>query len=354
MKNKILLFLPFILILLLSALYTALLRLGFNLPEFPAGAIQHGPLMVVAFLGALISLERAVALQLRWAYFAPIFIAAGSLMSLVFNLGFVGLVFIVAGSIINFAGMIYLTMKQNLLFNWIMMLGSFCFAVGNILFASGMAVPQIIFLWLGYLILTILGERLELTRMRPISKKQINLGKFLIYGFFSSLFISLASVHNAALIFAFFYIALAIWFYFNDIIRATIKAAGQPRFTAIGLLFGYLWSIIAGVILIVYGFQNTGYVYDAFIHSIMLGFVFSMIFVHAPIVFAGVFRQPVKYSNRFYIHLILLQITLAGRVYSDLVIDNLFRQWFGFANVLTILLLFANTAFSVYQGKKES
>jgi len=53
-----------------------LARLGFGI-ELPAPTLTalHGPLMGGAFLGTVISLERAVALGSAWAYAAPL--AAG-------------------------------------------------------------------------------------------------------------------------------------------------------------------------------------------------------------------------------------------------------------------------------------
>ena len=53
---------------LLTALWGGLGRLGWALPAVhPAAAALHGPLMVSGFLGTLITLERAAALELAWA-----------------------------------------------------------------------------------------------------------------------------------------------------------------------------------------------------------------------------------------------------------------------------------------------
>lgn len=57
---------------LLGALWGGLLRIGWNWPLLhPPLPMAHGPLMVGGFLGTLISLERAVALNRRWAYAGP-------------------------------------------------------------------------------------------------------------------------------------------------------------------------------------------------------------------------------------------------------------------------------------------
>jgi len=148
-------------------------------------------------------------------------------------------------------------------------------------------------------------------------------------------------------------VALSIWFLFNDIARRTIRNEGQTKFTAIGLILGYFWLIISGIFLMVNGNPYAGLIYDAYTHTIFLGFVFSMIFVHAPIIFPAVFGQPFSFSKRFYIHLFLLQITLVGRIAADFMGSTEWRLWFGLLNVLTILLFFGNTLISVILARKQ-
>ena len=53
-----------VIIALFAALWAALVRVGWQMPVLPTPiAGQHGALMISAFLGTLISLERAVALH---------------------------------------------------------------------------------------------------------------------------------------------------------------------------------------------------------------------------------------------------------------------------------------------------
>jgi hypothetical protein len=69
-----------VIVALFAALWAALVRVGWKMPALPVPlAGQHGALMISAFLGTLISLERAVALQKKWAYAAPALSAAGGL-----------------------------------------------------------------------------------------------------------------------------------------------------------------------------------------------------------------------------------------------------------------------------------
>ena len=74
---------------LLSGLDAALLRLGLKAPVASMDlASLHGVLMIFGFLGAAITLERAVALQSDrrrislWAYLSPVAAVAGTSLAL--------------------------------------------------------------------------------------------------------------------------------------------------------------------------------------------------------------------------------------------------------------------------------
>src|SRR5690606_4066665 len=66
---------------LVTGLYGGSARLAEGVRAPLASAAQHGPLMVLGFLGTLISLERAVALRSGWAYLAPALAACGGLLT---------------------------------------------------------------------------------------------------------------------------------------------------------------------------------------------------------------------------------------------------------------------------------
>src|SRR5690625_5162317 len=68
---------------MLAGLNAALLLLGVDAPvagqQLP---MLHGMLMMLGFLGTLISLERAVALRQVWGYLAPGLLGAGAILLL--------------------------------------------------------------------------------------------------------------------------------------------------------------------------------------------------------------------------------------------------------------------------------
>ena len=58
----------------------------------------------------------------------------------------------------------------------------------------------------------------------------------------------------------------------------------------------------------------SGAIADTPLHALMLGFVFSMVFGHAPVILPAVLRVAVPYAPWLYLPLVLLHATLALRV----------------------------------------
>lgn len=146
---------------------------------------------------------------------------------------------------------------------------------------------------------------------------------------------------------------LAGWLGIFDIARRTVWTSGLTRFIAVSLLSGYLWLGVAGLLALCSGHVSAGPQYDAILHALFLGFVFSMIFGHAPIIVPAVLGLGVTYRPAFYVHLALLHASLALRVFGDLVPWLSARQWGGLLNGLAIVIFFANTAYGVL-GQRPS
>ncbi|MCE7984824.1 MAG: hypothetical protein DYG89_26935 [Caldilinea sp. CFX5] len=329
--------------LLLAALWAGLLRLGWSWPTpLPTLPMAHGPLMINGFLGALIGLERAIALQKRWAYLAPLLTLLGA-FALLTGGGATGLWLIVAGGLVLLAIMAQIFAIHPSLDAGVIALGVILWLVGNFLWGSGLLIGQVVFWWAGFLILTIAGERLELSRFLRLSTRAILLFSGTVALFVGGLLLSLLWFVAGVRLAGVGMIALAAWLLFYDIARRRIKAGGQARFMALALLSGYLWLGIGGGLAIVYGGYLAGPYYDALLHAVFLGFVFTMIFAHAPIVFPAVLQRPLRYSPRFYSHLLLLHVTLVLRIAGDLLLWQPGRLWGGLLNALVLLLFLANT-----------
>ncbi|MCD6726016.1 MAG: hypothetical protein LT070_02130 [Solirubrobacteraceae bacterium] len=304
------------LVALLTGLWAGLLRLGFDIPELrPALASLHGPLLVLGFLGTQIGLERAVALRRRWPYLVPAAAAAGALWLVVGLPADVGKALLAVGGLGLVAVFVVVHRIQASWHNVVMGLGALAWLVGSVAWLAGAALADVVPWLAAFLVLTIVGERLELSRMRrpPASALRLLLAAVAIFlagvvltGAWPGFGVRLA---GAGLI------AQSAWLWRYDIARLTIRTAGAARYMAAALISGYAWLGVAGVVWLVDGkLVGYGFGYDAMLHAIFVGFVFSMIFAHAPVIVPAVLSVALPYRPAFYAPLALLHAGLVIRL----------------------------------------
>lgn len=338
---------------LMFGMYIGLIRLGWHFPIASASQFAlHGPLMVCGFLGTMISLERAVAIGERWAYSSPLAAATSAVLLIAgVSLSISALLAVIASAILCVAS-IKIFLKQRELFTFTLLIAALCWLLGCMLWLCGFALAQIMPWWMGFLIITIVGERLELSRfMRPTygSKRLFVLALLLFLagaGFAS--FGTWPDFHllSAALI------AMTLWLLRNDIVRHTIKQQGLTRYIAAALICGYAWLVIAGVIGLSFPQLYAGSSYDAFSHAVFLGFVFSMIFGHAPIIFPAITKVKIPYHPSFYLPLVLLQVSLLFRLSGDFLYMANLRKTGGLLHIFAIALFIMTLARAVLVNKK--
>jgi hypothetical protein len=352
MKNRIRYpLLAFSLLLLLTAIWAGELRLGWRWPILlPSLPISHGPLMVSGFLGTLIGLERAVALRVRWAYLGPLATAVGGIM-LLFDIGNnLGAALILIGSFILVIDFIYILRRHMAAYTITMALGALVWFLGNLLWVAGRPIYQIVLWWAGFLILTIAGERLELGRLLSHPRNVQRAFSLIVAVFLAGLVILLGLPETGMPIAGIAMIAMAIWLFVYDIARRTVRKPGLPRYTAICLLMGYFWLAVSGILILVNGQQVAGMLYDAYLHAIFLGFVFSMLFAHAPIIFPAVLGYPVVFHPSFYVFLITLHVSLLIRIGADLMGLWQLRLWAGLLNGFALTLFIITMMVMVVGG----
>ena len=346
---------------LLAAMWSGLIRVGW---EFPLALrivpSVHGPLMITGFLGTLISLERAVALQKRWAYVAPLLNALGTII-LVFNLDYnFGILIAVLGSIALLVVFGVILNRHLALYTGTMALGVVLWTLGNLLWLGDLPRFHVVHWWTGFLILTIVGERLELSRIQRLSQRTIILYVTAVGIFVLGLAIDAAEgLTNAdseigARVIGLGIFAVAWWLVRYDIAQRTVRLQGLPRYIALCLLSGYVWLGVSGILRLIYGGASGGFYYDAILHAVLIGFIMSMIFGHAPIIFPSVLGRPLTYRSIFYVQLILLHLSLVLRVLGDLVLSAPIRQWGAMLNVIAILLFLFVTITTVAQSTRAA
>ncbi len=346
---------PLLVVGLLSmacGVWLGLIRLGWNLPlPWPDQLIAHGPLMVCGFLGTLISLERAIALGARWGYAAPILVAAGALALGLGRVGAFGPFLITAGSVVMVAIFVAVWRRQPSLFVATMTIGALAWTWGNAQWLAGAPIFRVVFWWLTFLVLTIAGERLELSRvLRPARAVRV--------AFVVAIVTCLAGMaatkwwpEPGVRVLGAGLVALTCWLARYDVARRTVRQRGLTRFMAVSLLGGYVWLGTGGVIAIVTGVAMPGVVYDALLHAVFVGFVLSMVFAHAPLIFSEVLGFPLTYRPSFYLHVGVLHLSLVVRVAGDLVdVLGRWRSWGGLLNAVALLLFMINTGRSMAAG----
>ncbi|HEU4644106.1 MAG TPA: hypothetical protein VFS80_00920 [Burkholderiales bacterium] len=274
-----------------------LARLGASIPA-PAGAIAlHGALMVSGFLGTVIGLERAVALGRRWAYAAPLASGLGGLC-LVFGFAAPGFALLALAAVVLVAASLAVLSRQPSLEMATLAAGAIAWLAGNLsLFAALPAVPW----WIAFFALTIGGERLELSRY--LKRGALARNAFMV------LAAALLAAPLLPRVLGVVLVLLALWLFAYDLARVTVRQRGLPRYIAVCLLSGYAWLAFGGALLAL----ETAY--DTALHAIFVGFVFSMVFGHAPVILPAVLRVKLPYHAVLYLPLALLHASLLLRAF---------------------------------------
>jgi len=325
--------------ILVAAAWAGLIRLGWGWPAFqPRLPANHGLLMVAGFFGTLISLERAVAVGKPWAYIGPLVSGVGGIFTALGLFGVAGPVLMTLGSLWLLVLYGVVLRKHFVGFLVVMALGALALLVGNLLWLTGWPTYRFVLWWGAFLVLTIAGERLELGRMVQISRFDQASFVVAISIYLMGLFVLLPTWDLGIRISGIGMIGLASWLLRCDIARWTVKRSGLTRFIAVCLLSGYFWVLVSGVLSLVSGGVPAGPVYDAMLHAIFLGFVFAMIFGHAPIIFPAVLGIDLEYKSSLYLPLVILHASLIVRIGGELLGSGDARLWGGLLNVIAVLV----------------
>lgn len=335
---------------LIAGLWGGLVRLGWELPA--TGFVPlHGPLMVGGFFATVIALERAVALKAAWTFLAPALSAVGG-VALTAGADRFGALALTAGSAVFLAANIVVIRRHPAPFTRIMGLGALCWLVGISAWLGGLDIYQAVGLWGAFIVLTVAGERLELARFLPPSRWRLPTlwPPLLLIAIGSAQ--ALGPVPLAWTATGAGLIALTAWSLGNDVIRKTIRQAGLARYVAVCLLSGYLWLGVAGLLAPALESGPATPYYDAVLHALFVGFVFSMVFGHAPVILPAVLRVVLPYRPVFYGPLALLHGGLLARVTGDLTgLDGL-RRIGGLGNAAAVVLFIVVTATLVIRHRR--
>jgi hypothetical protein len=341
---------------LFAGLWGGLLLLGLSVPGSSTDlAALHGPLMTLGFLGTLISLERAVALARSWGYAAPLASGAGALAAAAGAPGALGPALLAFAAAILVLEHLVIDRMQRTAHNAVMGLGALAWLAATILWLAGEEMPRFVPLLAGFLVLTIVGERLELSRLRGLGHGRRATLLAAIGLLVAGLALSIPAENAGVRLAGAGLLAQAVWLARYDIARRTVRGAGLTCFMALALLTGYVWLGVAGGLWLLRGLSPGGYGYDAELHALFLGFVMSTVFAHAPVIVPSVLRVRLPFRRRFYLHLALLHTSLGLRVIGGDLTGNLHLwQWGGVLGETAILLFLVTTATTIASVRRSS
>lgn len=238
---------------LLSGLDAALLLVGVWAPvsaDHLAGA--HGMIMVLGFMGTLISLERAQALGRGWAYLAPAVLASGGLAVAAGLPAVFGRLLLLEGALLLVAVYLALWRRAPLPLVGVQVLSAVLAAAAAGLWLV-IDLPALIALLACFLVLTIASERAELAQLvlgRRAIPILVGLAVVLTLGALGTLL----APDAGARLFGAGVAATAVWLIRDDAPRRMLRTTtGLRRFNAAALLAGYGWLVLAGLVWLIGG-----------------------------------------------------------------------------------------------------
>lgn len=279
---------------LLGAIGGGLVRLG-SLPAqgFGPTGVQavaaHGAVMMAGFFGALIALERVVAL--RRGLWVPVLAALGGWLAWgagqwtaaggLWVASAAGLLWLYVWAGKNRAMSLPLAVETS---------GALTLLVANLAFSLGQIEAARIG-WSAFLVLTIAGERRELTRLVKLPDWASKAFLLVWAGSVAAVLLAFWQPAVAVLLWWITMALLAAWLLRWDVATRQWRARGWAGHTAICLVVGYVWLAVAAVL----GLLGQTIAW----HALWLGFVMAMVFGHAPIMLpalAGWRPEPTRWA----------------------------------------------------------
>jgi len=287
-----------------------------------SAAVYHAALMIGGFLGTVIAFERAVALERRVAFVAPLASSLGGALILLSHPA-AGAWLLVAASVAFIGVNIAVLQRQNASHTRLLLVAAGAWLAGNLFLAGGDGAAALCW-WFAFLVATIAAERLEMTRLTrrgaEVEPLLWNVMAVMLGG--AALAPSAAALGGA--LFGMSLVGLSAWLFAFDVARRTVRVAGLSRYMAVCLLTGYAWLALAGLAwtAMAAGLPTR----DAALHALGLGFVVSMMMAHAPVIVPAVTRIKVRFGTIFYVPLAVLELSLVVRLgfgHADLLVRGL-------------------------------
>ena len=341
----------------------------------PSGRVPladlHGGLMVYGFLGAAIGLERAVAYRSggsgkpAWGFLAPALGLLGSLLCLLSLLAsscgaapaWVKVELI--GGIPWTLSMLVLTAIYSAIWRRqpsaeviIQVLGSLVGLVGAAGWVAGLDAAVLAPTWLFFLVLTIVGERVELARA-VFSDVRLESG---ILGL-SLLAVLMLPVQAMAPSVGYPLLGLSLGLLLlvmasHDVAKGTFRHGGLPGFMGTCMLSAYAWGLLAALIWMVAPLDSSTYWGDMALHALAVGFIMTMVIAHVCMIVPSVIRRPLPFHPLLWGAWALMQVGLLIRLLGAIRLYTPLWKAGNLLNVLGILSMMLTVVYLAARGKQ--
>ncbi|MSD90330.1 multicopper oxidase domain-containing protein [Bifidobacterium asteroides] len=341
----------------------------------PSGRVPladlHGGLMVYGFLGAAIGLERAVAYRSggsskpSWGFFAPALGLLGSLLcllSLMVSSPAVAPAWVrveLFGGIPWTLSMLVLTAMYLAIWRrqpsaevLIQVLGSLVGLVGAAAWVAGLDASVLAPTWLFFLVLTIVGERVELARA-VFSDVRLESG---ILGL-SLLAVLMLPVQAMAPSVGYPLLGLSLGLLLlvmasHDVAKGTFRHGGLPGFMGTCMLSAYAWGLLAALIWMAAPLDSSTYWGDMALHALAVGFIMTMVIAHVCMIVPSVIRRPLPFHPLLWGAWALIQVGLLIRLLGAIRLYTPLWKAGNLLNVLGILSMMLTVVYLAARGKQ--
>jgi hypothetical protein len=317
---------------LVVAVDAGLERLGVGVGSEVVASRPHGALMVGGFVGTLIALERARASTRALPMLVPLASAAGALALLLGQDG-AGQALSAAAALGLAVLMAWFWSKQPQLPLLLVGAGALAWAGASLAWWRTAEAVRAVPWWAAFLALTILGERLEITRFARRSTLPAQLAAALMV---TALVCSLWDFILGVRVLGAAFLLAGLWLLRADTARVTVLRGGLATYAGLSLLVCYAWLALAGGLLLARGLGGAWY--DATLHTYFVGFVLGAIFAHGPIIFPALTGRGVRLTPLLFAALAVLHASVALRLAAGLEGDPTLRQTAALMHVAALVL----------------
>lgn len=313
-----------------------------SFPPLERFYVLHSEIIVFGFLGILIMFERVIGVEVLPKDRRPITVkpmipvfAAGLLLYLAGSVlqsdavVVLGGVLMAVGSLLFAYVVWWLFFRGDHLAMYFMLLGVAALTIASLVSTHIVIWDQYGFalLLLSYPLLFIIGERVELTRFGSGRSGRRNFETALAVASTGLILLIIDTVlFPSALLLggaAVCYLAvIGITYRVESMSLRRLSQIRYPinRYVSIHTKTAYYWITVGlALLLLRIVWTSNPFLYDAFIHSIGVGFVGTMILAHGPIILPAILKRPMISKTLSLIPLLLLTLGNLVRLAGDLV-----------------------------------